>query len=127
MSTSKKIGIWMDHASAHIMEITTAPMETNIITSKFTHEEKEDSLVKSERLMHNKEQHEEKGYYKQLAEIIVNCSHVLLFGPTDAKVELLNILKADHRFADIKIEVKQADKMTDKQQQAFTEDYFSKN
>ncbi len=127
MSTSKKIGIWMDHASAHIMEITTAPMETNIITSKFTHEEKEDSLVKSERLMHNKEQHEEKGYYKQLAEIIMNCSHVLLFGPTDAKVELLNILKADHRFADIKIEVKQADKMTDKQQQAFTEDYFSKN
>jgi len=52
---------------------------------------------------------------------------VFLFGPTDAKVELFNILEADHRFAKIKIEVKHADKMTENQQHAFVKKFFSKS
>ena len=55
-----------------------------------------------------------------------NFDEVVLFGPTNAKAELLNVLKADHRFENIKIEVQQADKMSDKQQQAFVKEYFSK-
>jgi len=35
-------------------------------------------------------------------------------------------LKKDHRFADIVIEIKQTDKMTENQQHAFVRDYFSK-
>jgi hypothetical protein len=58
MTTAKNLGIWMDHSSAHVMEFTTDPIETNIIFSKFTHEEKEHSLGKGENLMHNKEQHQ---------------------------------------------------------------------
>jgi hypothetical protein len=50
----------------------------------------------------------------------------LLFGPTDAKVELLNILKADLSFSKIKIETMQSDKMTENQEHAFVKDYFSK-
>ena len=38
--------------------------------------------------MHNKEQHEQSDYYKKLGETIKNYTEVLLFGPTDAKVEL---------------------------------------
>ena len=72
-----------------------------------------------------KEQHEQAAYYKQLSAIIKNYDPVLLFGPTEAKTELLNILRADHHFEKIKIEVKQTDKMTDNQQHAFVKEYFS--
>jgi len=127
MTTAKNLGIWMDHSSANLMEFTTDPIETKTIASKFTHEEKEHSLGKSERLMHNKEQHQQSEYYKELGNAIKNYEEVVLFGPTDAKVELLNVLRADHRFAKTKIEIKQADKMTENQQHAFVKEYFSRH
>lgn len=127
MSNAKNLGIWMDHSTAHLMEFTTDPIQTNIIESNFTHEEKENSLGKSENLMHNKEQHQEAEYYKKLGDKIRNYEEVLLFGPTDAKVELLNILRKDHRFEKIKIEIKQTDKMTENQQHAFVKEHFSRH
>ena len=126
MITVKNLGIWMDHSTAHLMELTVDNIETKTLESKFTHVEKEMSLGKSEHLMHNKEQHQHSEYYKKLGEVIRNYEEVLLFGPTEAKSELLNILKADHRFAKIKIGVEQADKMTENQEHAFVREYFSK-
>ena len=126
MTTAKNLGIWMDHSSAHLMEFTTDPIETKTIESKFTHQVKLESLNRSEHIMHNKEQHQQSEYYKKLGEIIKNYEGVILFGPTEAKVELFNILKTDHHFKKIKIEVKQADKMTENQQHAFVREYFSK-
>ncbi len=127
MKTGKCLGIWMDHSAAHLMELKTSAIETKIIESKFTHEIKEESLRKSEKLMHNREQHEQSEYYKKLGDVIKNYEGVLLFGPTDAKVELFNVLKADHLFEKIKIEVKQADKMTENQEHAFVREYFSRH
>ena len=95
--------------------------------SNFSHEDKEQSLGKSENLMHQKEQYRLSAYYKKLGETIRNYESVILFGPTDAKVELFNVLRADHRFAKIKIEIKQADKMTENQQHAFVREHFSKH
>jgi hypothetical protein len=125
MTTKKSLGIWMDHSNAHLMEFTNDPIATNIIASGFTHEEKEHALGKSEGLMHHKEQHKHSEYYKKLGATIRNYEHVVLFGPTEAKVELFNLLKADHNFAKIKIEVKQADKMTENQEHAFVREHFS--
>lgn len=126
MTGAKDLGIWMDHLNAHLMEFTTDPIQTRTVTSKFTHEQKENSLGKSENLMHNKEQHQQSEYYKRLGDTIRNYHWVVLFGPTDAKVELYNILKTDHRFAKIKIEMKTTDKMTENQQHAFVTEHFSK-
>ncbi len=116
----------MDHSSAHIMEFAN-PIETKIIESGFTHEEKGESIEKSENLLHHKEQHKQSEYYKKLAAIIRNHEKVILFGPTNAKSELHNILKADHLFANIHIDVKQTDKMTEHQEHAFVREYFSKS
>jgi hypothetical protein len=124
MTTSKKIGIWMDSESAHLMELTPDPIQTTIIKSKFTHQEKEFTLSKSEKLMHNKEQHLQSDYYKRLGEVIKNYEEVLLFGPTNAKIELMNILEADHHFDKITIRVKPYDKMTENQKHAFVREYF---
>ena len=117
----------MDHATAHLMEFTADPIETTTIVSAFTHQEKEDSLGKSEELMHNKEQHEEADYYKKIGEVIRQYGEVILFGPTEAKHELWNKLRLDHRFSGIKIYVQSADKMTDNQQHAFVKKYFSEH
>jgi len=126
MTTAKRLGVWMDHASAHLSEFTTDPIQTRVITSKFTHEEKQHSFSLNENLMHNKEQQQQSEYYKLVAEQIRKYDEVILFGPTNAKVELANLLKEDHHYAKIKIDVQQTDKMTDHQQHAFVKDYFSK-
>ncbi|WP_214070147.1 hypothetical protein [Mucilaginibacter sp. dw_454] len=126
MKNTKDLGIWMDHQTAHLMEFTTDPIQTTTIDSEFTHEEKEQTLSRSENLMHNKEQHEQAAYYKELGELIRGYDEVILFGPTDAKVELFNFLRKDHRFSAIQIEIEQADKMTVNQQHAFVKAHFSK-
>jgi stalled ribosome rescue protein Dom34 len=118
MTKAKHLGIWMDHASAHMMDLATDPLETVTIETSFT---------KNENLMHNKEQHKQSEFYKKIMETIRNYDEVLLFGPTDAKAELHNIIKADHRFGKTKIEVKQAGKMSSHDQQIFVKAHFSKH
>ena len=119
----------MDHSNAHLIEFSTAEgyEEKRVIASKFTHAAKEHSQGKSENLMHNKERHQQSEYYKELGVVIRNYDSVILFGPTEAKSELLNTLKEDHNFSKIKVEIKNTDKMTDNQEQAFVRDYFTKH
>ncbi|MDQ3194211.1 MAG: hypothetical protein M3P82_04335 [Bacteroidota bacterium] len=125
MTSGKKLGIWMDHSNAHLMEFTSDPIESKTIESEFTHQDKEQTLVKSEKGMHNKEQHKQSEYYKKLGEVIRNYDEVVLFGPAEAKQQLYNLIKDDHLFEKVKIEVKQSDKMTENQQHAFVKKYFS--
>ena len=127
MGTATKLGIWMDHANAHVMEFTTDPILTKTIELGTHHEKKENGFGQNELMVHHKEQRQQSDYYKKLGEIIHQYEEVLLFGPTDAKVELLNFLNEDHRFSKVKITVKTSDKMTENQQHAFVRDYFSKH
>ena len=124
MKTDKKLGIWMDNSTAHIIELTTAAMATSIVASAFTNEEREQTLGRSEHVMHNKEQQQQSVYYKKLSDIIAGYDDVLLFGPTNAKAELFNVLKENQHFKNIKIEMQSADKMTEHQEQAFVKNYF---
>lgn len=116
----------MDHSSAHLTEFSTEPT-TTVVESLFTKQEKEETNNKSEHLMHNKEQHQQSAYYKKLGDRIKNYHEVVLFGPTDAKKELHNLLKADHHFANIKIDVKRTNKMTEGEQHTFVHKHFSKH
>lgn len=126
MDTLKQAGIWMDHSKAHVIEFNNSQADPKIIETTFTHQEKEQSLSKSEKIMHNKEQQKQGEYYKKIGEIIMRYDEVVLFGPTDAKLELFNLIKEDQQFSKIKIEVQQADKMTENQEQAFVKDHFTK-
>jgi len=125
MTKGRKLGICMDHAHATLIEYSENPMETAVVTSDFTHQEKEETLAKSEYGMHKKEQQGNATFYKHLGEVIRDFEEVLLFGPTNAKSELYNLLKADHRFEQIVIEVKNTDKLSDSQQHTFVKEYFS--
>jgi hypothetical protein len=77
--------------------------------------------------MHNKEQGEMLKYYNKLEKEIEKYTEVFLFGPTDAKKELHALLKSNHAFDDIKIELASADKMTENQQFAFVRNHFSEH
>jgi len=115
----------MDHANAHLIEFNPEETENQTTTSKAASGDGQQSVGKNENISHNREQHQQSDYYKKLGEDIRNYSEVLLFGPTNAKTELFNTLKSDHRFEKIKIDIKQADKMSENQQHAFVKDHFT--
>lgn len=127
MKPQKSIGIWMDHANAYYTELSNGEMLTHNIASTFTHEQKTSTLKHGEFTMHNKEQQWQAAFYAKLEEIILPYSNVVLFGPTDAKVELFNLLKANSKFDKIFIEYANADKMNEANQQKFIKNYFNKN
>ena len=124
MKNLKQLGIYMDHSSAFLLELTNGLIIQNNIASESTHEEKEISLQKNERLMHNKEQQQQSKYYENISDQIRNFQEVILFGPTDAKNELFNLLKDDHLFSNIKIVLKDTDAMTEIQKHTFVKEYF---
>ena len=124
MKNSKKLGIWMDHSNAFIMEVTNNGIVQHVIVSPFTQQEKEIGLSKNERVMHNKEQHEQASYYKEIAETIRSYNEVILFGATEAKNELYNLLMADHLYDPIRIKVVNTDNMTENEKHNFVQKYY---
>jgi hypothetical protein len=125
METAKKLGIWMDHSEANLIDLNVIKNKHSI-NSKFTYETKEEAILKGEYLMHNKEQQMHEAYYIEIGDEILKYDHVLLFGPTRAKAELRNYLKKDLHFKNIKIDIESADKMTDNEKNAFVKDHFEK-
>jgi hypothetical protein len=123
MNNIRKLGIWMDHSNAYLMELANDIIVQRVVSELANHET-EFNFYKGEKLIHKKEQHLQLSYYKKIGDIIKKYQDVVLFGPTDAKNELLNQIKTDHLFEGIKIEVKNSDKMTEDQMQTFVRDYF---
>lgn len=122
-----KLGIWMDHDHAYLIEFVPESLQTRTIPSAFKHESKENHVTHGEDhdlARHNRHKSE---YYKGLGDIIRNYQEVLLFGPTNAKTEFLNTLAGNQQFSRINIQIEQSDKMTKNQMQAFVRNHFLKN
>ncbi|HRZ96666.1 MAG TPA: hypothetical protein P5084_03855 [Paludibacter sp.] len=121
MKNKKQLGICMDHSSALIMELIN-----NLIIST---ESEYESMTKIENEANNengRDDHQaQTNYYKKISDIIRNYDEVLLFGPAEAKNVLYNLIKEDHNFENIKIEIRTTDKMTENQIFAFVKDYFN--
>ncbi|QBZ98306.1 hypothetical protein [Flavobacterium sangjuense] len=126
MKTKKKLGIWMDHSNACLIEFSSEIKETETISSNYTFQDKGETLERSENIMHNKEQHKQNTYFKNIANVIRGFDEIILFGPTNAKMELHNLLKENHLYDSIKIEVQNTDKMSDKDQHTFVRNHFKK-
>lgn len=127
MTNKKYLGIWMDHSVAHFIEYSndSTPIENeDLILSQ---EDKNTVASDSESTIQHKENQKQGEFYKKLADVIKDYDEVLLFGPTDAKVELHNILKEDHHFDDIKMDIKSSDHLTQNQEIAFVKAHFMKN
>ena len=115
----------MDHSIAHLMKLSNGRIVTSTLEIGSSLPAKEQNLGIHERLFHDKEQKQLSAYFSRLSDVIREYDDVMLFGPTDAKSELLNILKGNHLFDNVKIEVKTVDKMTENQQHAFVKEHFN--
>ncbi len=128
MENPKQLGIYMDHAHANIMDVhADTSTLTSAVESELTTEVKQEIVTHGESHLHNKENHLQTKFYKKLADIIVKYDEVLLFGPTQAKNELINILSKDHLFSNIKMESHPSDKLHEHEQKEFVLNYFKDN
>jgi hypothetical protein len=115
----------MDYSKAYLIELLPSHMQIQTIESTFTHEIKAESTEKSEKHMHNKETGEHLKYFKKIQTEIEKFDEVFLFGPSDAKLELNDLLKQNHTNNQVSIEIKTTDKMTENQLKAFVLKHFS--
>lgn len=110
----------MDHSRAHLIEFAGKTIQLNHITA-------ETVLTKGECLckkISDIRQRQRAEYYRKLAAQIGNYKEVLLFGPAEAKAELYSLLREDHRFSGIKINMESSDRMTENQEHMFVKRYF---
>lgn len=125
MKRVKKLGVWMDHSIAYLMEFTNNPFEIKTIESQLIRDKKNFYLSESTQLSINKDLATLYSYYNKIGEAIKGYQQIVLFGPTTAKVELFDMLSEDDRFLKIRFEIKDTDKMNAKQQNEFITKYFA--
>lgn len=125
MQTNSFLGIWTDHSIAHLIEYNDDAIYQTI-HSEFTHQKKADALEHSESGMHRKENQEQEQFYKKIGTEVLKFEKVLLFGPTNAKLELYNYLLRKPHFNSIKFYLRATDKMTPNEKIAFVRKHFKK-
>jgi hypothetical protein len=124
MEKKKRLGIWMNHSDAHLMDFKTHIIELHTIESTFTQQEKVEEEDKHKKQA--KDKRKQAKFYKDLSETIKYYDEVVIFGPKEAKEKLVNILESDNQFSNIKIDVKHTDNLTENQQHSFVKEHFLK-
>ena len=125
MHKIKQLGIYMDHAHAFLMELEGGMIVSRNIISGWS--ETNEKPKRDGHLMnchHDEKKQLQSAYYHEISDIIRHYQQVVLFGPTDAKNELHNLLSDNHLFKDIKIKLVETDKLTDVQMHEFVKEYF---
>jgi len=123
MNSKKKLGIWMDYSSPHLID--PDKNKNQIIESKFSSDIQKEVMKKGEKHLHNKEEQFQQSYFNEIADQIRGYDQVLLFGPTNAKKELNHYLNEKEQFKHVKIALESADKMTENEKNAFVKKHFN--
>jgi hypothetical protein len=132
----KPVGVWLDHSKAHL--ITFLKGDPSIETIESPHQRLErvpgqgsdhtrfrgQAFSNNEDRKQNKEKQEKQAYYKSLMTALSEYKYILLFGPTNAKVELFHLMSEDKGFSEKLVTVENADKLTRNQMVAFVKDFF---
>lgn len=125
MDAIKRAGIWMDYSVAHIMEYTGEGVERQRIESRLVPKSKTADKPAIPSVAHFREKRKLIGFYKKISNAVARFDMVVLFGPTKAKNQLLHLLNNDKQFDEIRIDIRQAGKMTDYQLKDYVNTYFS--
>lgn len=125
MKKFKQLGIWMDDANALLMEFYNHMIISKSIVFKPLLNEENNPEQQHDTQMQSKEENKyQLAFFKEISDIVLNYQEVLLFGPTQAKNELLELIKADHNFANIKFDVIDTEVMTENKMHEFVIEYF---
>ena len=125
MKKNKQLSIWMDYSNALLMELYNHMIVSTRIAVKPP--ENDDEKTNAPNLPnHTEEQirHQE-DYFKEISDVVINYQEVLLFGPTEAKSELLAILKKDHHFKNIIFQLVNTNKMNDDSIHKFVVNHYN--
>lgn len=123
MKTKRKLGIWMNRSIAHLMEISHEPFEVTTIESDL--EILEDKVAMKKVLPPSKVKQLQLKYYNNIRKSIQDFYYVVIFGPTDAKRELFDLLAEDENLTKVKVEIKETDEMNAREKHEFVQKYFS--
>ncbi len=123
MKVDEKLGIWMDHAQAHLIAFSAHKTD---IRTLFRTLPLADSHAQnqSEKHIHNKKRQLQEAFYRQIWDIAKQYDEVLLFGPTDAKTEFFNGIRSDHANNGVKITLRSVGKMTPDEMHDYVYKYF---
>jgi len=124
MEPIKKAAVYMDHFMANIIEYTNSAAIVKTIKSDFNPYEKKEIIQKGESQMFNKEQDLQQQFYVKLRDELLDYNSVLLFGATNAKTQMQNILQIDKKFFDVEVTIKNTDKLTEEEQIDFVNECF---
>ena len=131
----KQIGIWIDKREAKIVSIEEGNEHLNIITSDI-----EDfhagggsgtrlkggpqDVVQDSRYL-ERERHQLTEFFKDIIKCIVDADAIVIFGPAQTRLKLIDELSGKHSQLHSKIKsTEKADNMTDNQIKAWVRDYY---
>jgi hypothetical protein len=129
------IGIWLDKKNAHIVTLTKETEDFKTIISNV-----EDfrihggsgtrfkggpqDVVQDSKYL-EREKHQFKAYFKELALEIEEADGILIFGPAEVKDKFKKELESLYEHINVKVKgVQTADSMTDNQIKAWARDFF---
>jgi hypothetical protein len=134
----KNIGIWLDKDKALIFKLTEDIEVFETIISNVENFRAhggsgtrlkggpQDVIQDSKYL--EREKHQFKAYFKEIALEIENADGILIFGPAEAKDKFKKELEDSYKDIDASVKaVQTADSMTDNQVKAWVRDFFKLN
>jgi stalled ribosome rescue protein Dom34 len=125
MENKRRMGVWMDYESAYLIELMPLRVDAIVLKSKTSNPAKKRKSTVNADSERKKQEELLLIFNKKIANEISKYGHVVLFGPTEAKTDLMEFLKTEHTFKDIKIETEETEKMNDNQKHAFVKNYFT--
>ncbi len=133
----KKIGIWLDKEKAHLVTLKNEDVRFNTIYSEieFFHPKggarsktrwgPQDVVQDSKYL--EREKHQLRQYFKELAKTIEDAEAIAIFGPADTNAKFYKELNENFKPLASKVKtVQKADSMTENQVKAWVREYFNK-
>jgi len=126
----KQAGLWIDHREAVIVVLTDKDEKIIHLKSdaekqiRFPGGSRKDGLQKTEAVRDNKHEHDLGKYFDDVVANIREAGLIQIFGPGEAKGELVKRLEAEGLKERI-VEVATMDKMTDHQIAAKVREHFS--
>ena len=136
----KQTGIWLDSKEANFIEL----VDGDLVNFRKIESGNQRGKVKggaagggrrggtaagvSEKTLANRHRNEEREYYESILENMRDADEVVIFGPGEAKDQLLNAIKAHpSAFNSDLMAVLTADKMTENQKVAYVKTFFEAN
>ncbi|MGO4819509.1 hypothetical protein [Flavobacterium sp. W22_SRS_FP1] len=124
MKNTNQLGIWKDDSDAYLIEFTTNPFKVIMILCEFPIDEKNGNNQEKTASISSIKTSSFNKYHNKIGRAIIKYHEIILFGPSDAKIDFFDFLSEDDRFLKLKIEIKDTDKMDVNQQHTFIKEYF---